>query len=100
MITVPNDLRERLRRFGQEHVLRWWDRLNDQERRELLAQVRAIDLDQLRQLYEQRDATFVVPAAERIEPVPVARLGPDDRDTRQGGDAVLRRGEVAVLMVA
>src|SRR5690242_10648811 len=100
MVTVPNDLRERLRQHGQEHVLRWWDHLNDQERRELLRQVQAIDLDQLRRLYARRDATFSVPAAEQIKPVPVARLDPGDRTTRQRGDDALKRGEVAALVVA
>jgi UDP-N-acetylglucosamine/UDP-N-acetylgalactosamine diphosphorylase len=100
MVTVPDDLRERLRRSGQEHVLRWWDRLKDQERRWLLDQLRAIDLDQLGQLYARRDATFAIPAAEQIEPVPVARVDPGDRETRRRGEEVLRHGEVAALVVA
>jgi UDP-N-acetylglucosamine/UDP-N-acetylgalactosamine diphosphorylase len=100
MVSVPKDLRERLQQFGQEHVLHWWDRLNDQERRELIEQLQAIDLDQLRQLYAKRDATFPVPAAERIQPVPVARLDPGDRKTRQRGEEALRGGQVAALVVA
>src|SRR5690349_5585316 len=100
MVPLPNDLRERLRQYGQEHVLRWWDRLGDAERRGLLDQLRAIDLNQLRQLYAQRDATFSVPAAERIRPIPVARLRPDDDHTRQRGEELLRRGQLAILMVA
>ena len=100
MVTVPDDLRERLLRSGQEHVLRWWDRLNDPQRHSLLDQLRAIDLDQLGQLYARRDATFTVPAAERIEPVPVARLDPGDRKTRRRGEEAFQRGEVAALVVA
>lgn len=100
MVTVPEDLRQRLRHFGQEHVLRWWDRLSDPERQGLLDQLRALDLDQLRELYHRRDATFPLPAAERIKPVPVAQLDPDDRVTRQRGEQALQRGEVAVLVVA
>jgi UDP-N-acetylglucosamine/UDP-N-acetylgalactosamine diphosphorylase len=100
MVTVPDDLRERLRLSGQEHVLHWWDRLSDQERRGLLDQLRAIDLDQLRQHYAGRDATIFVPAAEQIEPVPVAWLDPGDRETRRRGEECLHRGEVAALVVA
>lgn len=100
MVTAPDQLRERLRRFNQEHVLRWWDRLNDQERRELLGQLRAIDLEQLAQLYARRQATFSVPTAEQIEPVPVAQLDPGDRETQRRGEESLQRGEVAALVVA
>jgi UDP-N-acetylglucosamine/UDP-N-acetylgalactosamine diphosphorylase len=100
MVTVPDDQRLRLQHFGQDHVLRWWNRLSDQERRELLDQLRAIDLDQVRALYSQRDATFRLPAPEGIAPVPVARLDPEDHATRQRGEESLRRGEVATLVVA
>ena len=33
MLTIPDDLRQRLRQYGQEHVLAWWDQLGDGERR-------------------------------------------------------------------
>ena len=51
MIRVPDELRRRLRQAGQEHVLAWWDQLTDDERRGLLAQLHAIDLAQLQQLF-------------------------------------------------
>src|SRR5207245_1363808 len=56
--------------------------------------------EQLGELYKGRDATFCLPAAERIEPVPVARLDVNDRGTRQRGEEALRHGEVAALVVA
>jgi UDP-N-acetylglucosamine/UDP-N-acetylgalactosamine diphosphorylase len=100
MVTVPDDLRRRLKEHGQEHVVAFWDRLTDAERRGLLDQLRAIDLDQLRRLYARRDEKFVVPAADRIVPAPVARLGEDTAELRRLGEDALRRGEVAVLIVA
>jgi UDP-N-acetylglucosamine/UDP-N-acetylgalactosamine diphosphorylase len=100
MITVPDEIRQRLRQYDQEHVLRWWDRLSAPERRELLDQVGSLDLKQLRELYDHREATFALPRAERIEPVPVARLDPNDRATRLRGEEALRRGEIAALVVA
>src|SRR6266540_422730 len=98
MVTVPPDLRQRLKTYGQEHVLAWWDRLNDSERQDLLDQLQALDLDELRKLYQQREKTFTLPAAERIRPIPVSRLGADEREVRQRGEEVVRRGEVAVLL--
>ena len=51
MPPVPADLQNRLRSAGQEHVLRWWDRLSDDERQELTGQIQALDLDQLARLF-------------------------------------------------
>src|SRR5260370_318237 len=75
MLPVPNDLRQKLHDRGQGHVLAWWDGLSAAEREALLQQLRALDLDQLGQLYNRREHTFALPAAERIAPVPVIRMG-------------------------
>ncbi len=100
MTAIPNDLRQCLREFGQEHVLAWWDRLDDPGRDALLAQLRALDLARLEQLYEGRDRTFEIPSPKRIAPAAVVRLGSDPSDARRRGENALRRGEVAVLLVA
>ncbi len=100
MLIVPDDLRQRLHEHGQEHVLAAWDRLSDAERRGLLDQLKGLDLGQLRRLYEQRDHAFAVPPPERIRPVPVIPLGDDATEARRRGEEALRRGEVAVLLVA
>jgi UDP-N-acetylglucosamine/UDP-N-acetylgalactosamine diphosphorylase len=100
MTSVPDDLRRRLREYGQEHVFAWWDQLEETQRAELLAQVSALDLDQLRQLYENREQAFALPPLDRIAPVPV--IGPDAATpkVRRLGEEALRRGEVALLVVA
>src|SRR6266511_5720778 len=100
MLTVPPDLRQRLREHGQEHVLAWWERLSDAERHDLLAQLRGLDLDHLCQLFAQRECTFPLPPPERWAPPPVVRPGAGDGEARRRGEAALRRGEVAVLVVA
>ena len=65
MLSVPDDLRQRLQKNGQEHVLSGWDRLTDDERRGLLDQLRGLDLEQLKTLYANRDHSFAVPPPER-----------------------------------
>jgi UDP-N-acetylglucosamine/UDP-N-acetylgalactosamine diphosphorylase len=101
MLTVPDDLRQRLRQYHQEHVLAWWDRLSDDERRELLGQLRGLDLEQFQQLYARREDAFPVPPPQRIAPVPVVPQDDPDNPRRQReGEEALRRGEVAVLVVA
>jgi UDP-N-acetylglucosamine/UDP-N-acetylgalactosamine diphosphorylase len=100
MITIPSDLLKRLRKHGQEHVLAWWAQLDEDQGRKLLAQLRATDFDLLKRLYAERARTFAVPTRDRISPVPVDRLDPADRTTTERGEQALRRGEVAVLVVA
>ena len=100
MMEVPEDLRQGLRQYSQEHTLAWWDRLTDAERRGLVDQLRGLDLEALQKLYTERDTVFAVPAPERIAPIPVIRLGDDSRAARQRGEEALVRGEVAVLLVA
>jgi UDP-N-acetylglucosamine/UDP-N-acetylgalactosamine diphosphorylase len=99
MTAVPDDLRQRLQQFGQEHVLSNWDRLTDDERRGLLDQLRGLDLARLQALYANRDHSFQVPSAEQIKPVPVIPAA-EDGDARRRGEEALRVGEVAVLLVA
>src|SRR5687767_9624667 len=100
MTTVPADLKAQLHESGQEHVLAWWDDLTDAERRGLLEQLKTLDLRQLRQLYANRDHAYEVPAADRITPPPIIRLDAPTADARRRGEDCLRRGEVAVLLVA
>ena len=100
MVAIPEKLHQDLLAFGQKHVLDFWNQLNDAERNELLGQLQELDLAQLRRLYAGRDKTFVVPAPERIAPVPVQHLDPADGAPRSLGENALRRGEVAVLVVA
>ncbi len=107
MIGIPDDLRQRLRQHDQEHVLTWWDALMDGERRELLDQLRHIDLAQIRRLYDNRDHAVPLPSRARIQPVHVIRPGqPDTADgltlteAKELGEQALRHGQVAALVVA
>jgi UDP-N-acetylglucosamine/UDP-N-acetylgalactosamine diphosphorylase len=101
MFPVPDNIRQHLHRHKQEHVLGWWQHLSEEERHELLAQVRALDLEMLRQLFQHRETVFQLPKPEEIQPVPViAADSPDNAEAKQRGETVLRAGEVAALVVA
>lgn len=100
MLPVASELNQRLHEYGQGHVLDGWDRLSDAEQRDLIAQLEALDLAQLRQLYAQRDHAVSVPTPDRIAPVPVIPIDADPREPRRLSEESLRRGEVAVLLVA
>src|SRR5260370_41986473 len=97
---VPQEVLQRLRAHKQEHVLAGWDRLSDEEKQNLLTQLKAIDLPRLRELYSMRNQAMTMPPISHIKPVPMSRLVPNDKATRQKGGGALRNGEEAVLMVA
>jgi UDP-N-acetylglucosamine/UDP-N-acetylgalactosamine diphosphorylase len=99
---VPDELLQRLRRHGQEHVLAWWDELNEEQADAFHRQLAELDLEHLADLYAQRDRPFPLPRPEDIEPVPVITLEDDEGAdaARTLGEVALRRGEVAVLVVA
>jgi UDP-N-acetylglucosamine/UDP-N-acetylgalactosamine diphosphorylase len=99
------ETRDRFRAYGQERVFRFWDRLDDQQRQNLLDQAAAVDLAAL----ERAHAAASNRAATRppkLETVPVVRLpahGGDaaaaDRAFERGSQA-LAEGRVAALVVA
>ena len=99
--TVPDDLLRKLQHARQEHVLAGWDRLDEAERRGLLEQLQVIDLERLTQLYAEREHTYQVPDSSRIKPLDIVPAdAPDNAAMRAAGEEALRRGEVAVLVVA
>jgi UDP-N-acetylglucosamine/UDP-N-acetylgalactosamine diphosphorylase len=98
-------LRSRYESHGQAHVFRFWDRLGAAERRELLEQAASIELPALlRALAEARQP--VAPDPRRLEPAAVELLPEHGGDAarwceaRQRGEAALRAGRVAAMVVA
>jgi UDP-N-acetylglucosamine/UDP-N-acetylgalactosamine diphosphorylase len=101
MPSIPDDLHQRLKQHGQDHVLSDWDRLSPEEQQTLLGQLQSLDLELLRKLFAQQGASYPVPASDKIKPVPVlARKSPDDDRDRKRGEEALRAGQVAALVVA
>jgi UDP-N-acetylglucosamine/UDP-N-acetylgalactosamine diphosphorylase len=92
-------------RHGQAHVFRFWDRLDAAARRSLLEQAASIDLPAaLRALADAREP--VRADARKLEPAPVELLpehgGQAARwtEARERGEAALRAGRVAAMVVA
>jgi UDP-N-acetylglucosamine/UDP-N-acetylgalactosamine diphosphorylase len=101
MLNVPDELRKRLQQFGQEHVLAGWERLNDAERGNLIEQLQALDFEQLRTLYQEREQCAAVPERKRITPIARVEHEPESREKHRAvAEAAWRKGEVAVLIVA
>jgi UDP-N-acetylglucosamine/UDP-N-acetylgalactosamine diphosphorylase len=99
-------LRSRLTEFGQQHVLQHVQRLDPPSREVFLAQLESLDLARLQRL---TDRVLNGPAAQqaaRIEPPELLECGDDaalterDREAREAGEDLLRKGAVAAFMVA
>ncbi len=99
---------ERLERYGQGHLLRWWDELADEQRVRLASEIASIDFDQLDRLIGElvRENDQIAPAAQDVDPVEGVRLPQTDgervaqrRAAGIGSDAIAA-GEVGVILVA
>ncbi|XP_020037503.2 UDP-N-acetylhexosamine pyrophosphorylase-like protein 1 [Castor canadensis] len=107
------DVRARLQRAGQEHLLRFWDELAPESRAALLAELAPLEPDALRE-HCQRAATACArplgplpDLAARLRPLPPERLGSasrSDPETRrrweEEGFRQIALNKVAVLLLA
>jgi len=59
---------KKLRKYGQEHILKNYENLNEDEKKKLLDQLETIDLDQINKLYESTKRTISF-AGDKIEPI-------------------------------
>lgn len=67
------DLKEKLARFGQEHLVKFWDDLNDEERSLLIADIKEINLEEVQSFYERATASLEENAEkldDRLQMVP------------------------------
>ena len=98
-------LRARFRAHGQEHVFQFWSRLDEHQRRRLLSQAAELDLEALARIH-RTTREVAAPGARRLEPFPITRHpahGGDPaawKEATRRGEALLARGELAVLVVA
>lgn len=103
---MKDQLLERLRPYGQEHLLRFWDELNDKQRDSLAAQLNGVDLDLVRRLtrQQQRSEDWADLAARGTSPPAIRLDGVGNRfsaaEARTAGERALRSGEVGAILVA
>lgn len=101
MSDVPPELLHALRSHDQHHLLFGWESLAPHERANLAEQLAGIDFPLLKTLHAKKDLPgAALPPREQIAPLPVElRSDVPPRSVGIGEDAI-RKGEVAVLLVA
>lgn len=98
---IPPELRDRLKRHDQEHLLTILDRLTEPDRANLTRELERIDLAELQTLYARREQKDALPDRNRITPLPYPSLDQAQLDAyRTRGEQAFRASEVAFLVVA
>jgi UDP-N-acetylglucosamine/UDP-N-acetylgalactosamine diphosphorylase len=106
-----DQLLDRLRPYGQEHLLRFWDELPPADRAALASQIGAIDFALAAALVRQARSTAVPAAhehaarARRAEPPPAIRLADQEDESaasraRELGEKAIRQRKIGVVLVA
>lgn len=105
-MTTQTEIIERLKAFGQEHLLHFWGELDAAGRESLTEQIANIDFAQIARLYAGRGRAeeFAAMADRAGEPAAVRLGDPANRfsveEARRRGTEALASGKVAVLLVA
>lgn len=96
-------LKSRLEKTGQEHILNFWDELEDEEKTRLKTQIENIDFEQIKKLYENslKNQTFSI---DTISPIPYMNSLEMSKQEKQKyimvGEAIIKKGKVAVISMA
>ncbi len=91
---------------SQGHVFRFWDQLDDEQRKGLLEELDALDLDEVDRLAKEHLGQEEEASMPYLEPAPYIRLPrteaelEEHREAQRVGEAALREGRVAAAVVA
>ena len=97
------EMKEYLKKYGQEHLLEFYDELYDHERVKLLNQLHSIDFEKVNNLYESLK-NISIPTDELVEPLEYTIKKDlsikEKRSLENIGSEVLKQNGYAVLTMA
>lgn len=72
-MTIFENIKEKLIRYGQEHLIKYWDELNDQERMTLIQDIQEINLEEVQSFFKRATSSLEECSTkldDRMEPIP------------------------------
>ncbi len=97
------NLREKLKKTSQEHILSFWDELTDEEKENLREQINKIDFLKMAKLLENSKKDEIFDESE-ISPLPykkIFKLEKEELDKYQTiGEEAIKAGKIAVVSMA
>ena len=92
-----------LEKYHQEHVLRCYDSLSQEDKEQLLNDILTIDFKQLEELYAERHKEVAF-GSSQIEPIPymdkMALSEEEKAEYTQIGEEIIKAGKLAVITMA
>jgi UDP-N-acetylglucosamine/UDP-N-acetylgalactosamine diphosphorylase len=103
---MKQELLKRLSAFDQQHLLHFWDDLNEAQQTELAAQIASVDFPVVSNLVREPEfGNSIEELARRAEPPLAIRLNSDENpfdaiEAKKAGSAALAAGTVGAALVA
>lgn len=97
------EIKEKLKKYGQEHLLMFYDKMGTEEQNELLNKIENIDFDLMKNLYKnaQKVEDFKKEVIEPVEYVEKSKLTSAERKMyEQKGIEAIKKGKYAVVTMA
>ena len=94
---------EILKKFNQEHVIDWMNKLNDDEKIKLANQVVNLNIEQVVDLYNNLSKTFEIgdKKIEKISAIDIDKLPKEEFDSyKNSGIDIIKNGKYAVVTMA
>ncbi len=97
------EIRKKLEKYGQEHVLMFYDKMDEDEKNKLLNKIENIDFDLMNDLYQKANQPMDLKkeVIEPVEYVEKAKLTVAERNVyEQKGIEAIKKGKYAVVTMA
>ena len=95
--------KEKLKKYNQEHLLIWYDKLIEQKREELLNQILKIDFEQIEKLYKETQIKkdFKDCKVEPLAYIDKQKIPQEEKERYEElGVNIIKQGKYAVVTMA
>ena len=97
------DVIKLLEEYHQEHIIKWMDKLDDENKRKLVEQIKNIDLHQILELYEttKKEMEIKENKIEEIKYIDKEKINPIEKERLDElAENVIKKSEYAVVTMA